>query len=158
MEFLKRINRYLIKTGNPKEITASSPDRILVMGSRLSGSFNLADGLEQRMKEMGIENVNVDVLRDAGKIDLAFFDVNSPKELSDQEKLNLPKGIILLPEMRQEDPFSLSKMTIDTNSSGVEEYVKRLCDECNIPLLILRKIPSVEELSEGVRELLPKNI
>ena len=42
MEFL-RINKSLSKTEKSKEIIVPSPDRILILGSRLSGAMDLAD-------------------------------------------------------------------------------------------------------------------
>jgi len=114
--------------------------------------MDLADGLEQYMREQGINSVNVDVWRNVAKIDLAFFGISDLKELTNMTKINLPKGVILLPEMRQYDP-SNKGMSIDTYETGVDVEVKKLCDGYDVPLIMLRKVPTAEELIEGMRRL-----
>lgn len=82
-----------------RELLAQTENRVLVLGSRLSGAFTLADSFQEYLRQRGIAEPRVAVLRDAGLIELAILGRESIEE--GRKHPCLPKGVILLPTMRQ---------------------------------------------------------
>ena len=101
-------NRSLSILLSRESLPVVSEDRVLILGSRLSGSFKLAKELQAYLEEKEIPNLEVEILRDAGKIKQAFLG----QENSDQgesKAASLPRGVILLPQMRQHDAAGYAK-------------------------------------------------
>jgi len=123
-------------------------NRVLVLGSRLNGAFELGEGFQAYLEQKGIPEPSVEVLRDAGRIEEAILDIEK-----DSKSFNLPKGVILLPEMRQYSPTGLG-MSLNTYESGISAFVKELCDRYGIPLVEVKKYESSKQIEEGLKRLL----
>lgn len=129
-------------------------NRVLIMGSRLGGAFQFGEGFQKYLEERGVPEPSVEVLRNANLIEKAVLDSEDTDE--GRGNPNLPRGVILLPEMRQYTP-SGQGMTIDTNLSGIGKYVEGLCAKHNIPLVKINKYESPEQLSEGLRQIMEES-
>lgn len=125
--------------------------RILIIGSRLSGSFELSEIFQRYLEQQGIPEPSVEPVRDVAMIDAAIFgDENIGR---DGKKPKLPKGIILLPEARQY--ISGRGQTIDSYESGLSSRVEDICKKLNIPLVKVRKNQNLDRrIESGIKKLL----
>jgi hypothetical protein len=145
-------NRSLSILLSRESLPVVSEDRVLILGSRLSGSFELAKELQAYLEEKEIPNLEVEILRDAGKIKQAFLG----QENSDQgesKATSLPRGVILLPQMRQHDAVGYA-MSLDTYGCGIGESVKNLCNKYGIPLVMIKSYSFPKQISEGLNNIL----
>lgn len=128
-------------------------NRVLILGSRLSGAFELGEKFQEYLKERDIPNPNVEVLRDAGLIERAIIGCEDPDEDINKRRLNpnLPEGVILLDEMRQWTPSGMG-MSLETYESGIDEYVEGLCHAHNIPLVKIKKYTHPQQITRGLIE------
>lgn len=78
-------------------LSTSIGNRVLILGSRLGGAFTLGAAFQTYLEQRGIPEPSVEVLRDAGKIEKAILGRKTVDE--GRKNPNLPKGVILLPEM-----------------------------------------------------------
>lgn len=142
--------------------TETSPalvdNRVLILGSRLSGAFKLGEKFQEYLEERGIPNPDVEVLRDAGYIERAIIGCEDLDEDINIRRLNpkLPKGVILLDEMRQQT-LSGMDMSLDTYSCGIDEYVEKQCITHNIPLAKVKQYTSPQQITQGLKELMDQS-
>jgi len=145
--------RSLVKN---KETSPTLVDnKVLILGSRLSGAFILGEKFQEYLEERGIPNPDVEVLRDAGHIERAIIGCEDLSEDMHIRRLNpkLPKGVILLDEMRQQT-LSGMDMSLDTYSCGIDEYVEEQCNAHNVPLVKIKKYTSPQQITQGLKELM----
>jgi len=129
-------------------------NRVLVLGSRLSGVFELAEGFQAYLEVRGVTYPELEVLRNAALIEQAFLDYNDGVDIIEgKSNPNPPKGVILLPEMRQYRPDGVG-MSIDTYECGIDVYVENLCLKYGVPLVKIRAYHSPQQLTEGLKEIL----
>lgn len=131
-----------------------NPNRFVIYGSRLSGAYKISEELSRFLLEKGIENPDVEVVRDAGYINQRFY-LEPEGKRTKKTPPKLPRGVILLDEMRQY--FQGKGMTLDTTSSGIRDYVETLCRENGIPLIMFTGDFSVEFFEQSLRELAETN-
>lgn len=153
----KQENIYLYRnnnSGDRKELPAfSSQDRVLVMGSRMSGVEDMATGLKDFLEEKGLSHLDVVYIRNVDRIrNMFLYNTLEPK---DDQEIIPPKGAILLPEMRQYDQYA--GMSIDVYKSGVAEYVSGLCNEYHVPLVLIKPDGSVDQVVAGLKQILSSN-
>lgn len=130
-------------------------DRVLVMGARISGAEALASEFQQFIEGKDLSHVRVELLRDAGFIEHAFFGTTMEEDPGTLQKKSIPLGVILLPEMRQYDERG-SGMFLNTYQCGISKYVEGLCRQHGVPLVEIR--PAVEEdnqvlIAEGIAQI-----
>lgn len=125
-------------------------NRVLVLGSSCSGAYQLGSDLQAYLKERGIPNPDVKVLRDAGLIEIALL--GREDVFQGRAAPLLPKGVILLPEMRQY--YEGMGMSLDTYRCGIDRRVEELCAKYNVPLIMIRTFSSPDQISAGIRQLL----
>lgn len=164
---LQEVTSSLAKADANIEIQGPSPEsqprraRVLVCGSNLSGAFDLAGLLEQYVRERGLSDVEVQVLRDASIFPRVFYNVGedepyTPELYSDR----VPQAVLILPEMRQYDPRTGWGMTLDTytsrdfNGNSVFENIKKLCEKHNVPFVNFSKGQTPKDLLAGLDSLL----
>lgn len=138
------------------EVPLSNVDnRVLILGSRLSGAYELGEEFQEYLEERGIPNPDVEVLRDAGYIERAIIGCEDLDEDINIRRLNpkLPKGVILLDEMRQQT-LSGMDMSLDTYSCWIDKYVEEQCDAHNVPLVKIKKYTSSQQITQGLKELM----
>jgi|GEM_PF-5286257 len=128
-------------------LPTTTENRVLILGSTISGAFKLADSFEVYLKQRGIAKPSVEVLRDAGIIETALTIDQG------RENPNLPKGVILLPEMRQYSPTGMG-MSLGSYESGISDFVEQLCQRYDIPLIKIREYKTPEQIEKGLKELL----
>lgn len=126
-------------------------NRVLILGSSVSGVFELRKDFQAYLEEKDIPEPNVEVLRDVAMIETAILGRETIEE--DRGNPNLPKGVILLPEMRQYSPTGMG-MSLDTDESGISDFVKKLCQRWGIPLVKIQEYKSPEQIEEGLKKLL----
>lgn len=135
-----------------EELTLSN--RVVVYGSRLSGTFELADKFKEHLKEQGVPNPVVSTCRNVEMINDAFYDIRDPQwETVDTSKQipTLPRGVIVFPEMRLIRSAGPA-MTIPTPY----EYIKGLCDKHGIPIVQIgtRGSTTRKQLSQSIIKVL----
>lgn len=125
-------------------------NKVLILGSRISGAYELGSGFQAYLEAKEVPSPVVEVLRDAGLIEAALL---GREELA-QGRVDplLPRGVILLPQMRQY--YGGMGMTLDTYTSGVAERVRQLCLKYNVPLVEIRQYISPEQITAGIKQLL----
>lgn len=148
MRFLERFRK--LEQRREEALAVVHRNRILVLGSRLSGAFTLADNFQEYLEKAGIPNPDVEVLRDAGMIKDAFLGRGYSEANKHLEDGTLPRGVILFPEMRQYTP-SGSGMSLQTYECGIDEYVEGLCAEYGVPLAEIRPNDSLDQLNEEIK-------
>ena len=123
-------------------VSTRTDNRVLILGSRMSGAYEIGETFQKYLKFRSIPQIRVEVLRDVNGIEEAIL-----------EGSNLPKGIILLPEVRQ---YSLGGMgtTLRTYEDGVNNCIESLCEKYNIPLHEIREYKSPKQIEEGLKNLL----
>jgi hypothetical protein len=123
------------------------------MGSRISGAVEFGEGFQRYLEQKNVPQPEVQILRDAGKIQTAFLGRDSIEQ--GIENPDPPRGVILLPEMRQYGPGF--DMFLDTYGCGIDRYVEELCKEYGIPLIEIRHYKSPQQISQGVQHILELN-
>lgn len=128
-------------------------NRVLILGSRLSRAFHLGEAFQAYLEQKGISELNVEVLSDVGRIEEAILG----REIVDEDRrnLDLPKGVILLPEMRQYSPSGMG-MSLNTYKVGISTFVEDLCKEYGVPLVEIREDESPEQITGGLKQLLDR--
>lgn len=134
---------------NEETLPAKIENRVLILGARISGAHELAAAFRSYLEEKGIPEPNVQYLRDAAKIEEAFLGRETLDE--GRKSPNPPKGVILLPYMRQYD--NGKGMFLSTYECGISNYVEELCAEQGIPLIKIREINSQTQILQGLKEL-----
>lgn len=147
---LARRKADIAPAGEKRPVYEVDPNRFVVYGSRISGAFSLGEELLKFLSEKGVAEPNVQVVRDARVIDQAFYLKPSTKR-SKNSPPKLPRGVILLGEMRQY--FNGQGMSLDTTSSGIRDYVEKICKENGIPLAIFTGDFSEEIFDTALRQL-----
>jgi len=132
-------------------LPSKTRNRVLVLGSRLSGAFELGNTFQIYLEERGIPEPEVEIQRDAGFIEKYVLGRETAAE--GRKSPDLPKGVILLPEMRQYSEGGQA-MFLDTYRSGVYQYVKDLCDKYKIPLIEIREYKTEDQIKDGLKKLL----
>ena len=159
------INRLLGKRGSevkPQEtLPVVQPNRIVVFGSHNSGAGFLAHGFEDYLRSQGIENPYVHYVRNTTNINAGFLNywpenpLNDywPDPTADSDQPTLPRGVILMPEMRQY--HEMTGMFVPTYQSGVASYVRELCERYNVPLIEIHGSLTPEQIKEQIIALIP---
>jgi hypothetical protein len=117
---------------------------VLIFGSRVSRAYELAAKFQAYLEEKNLPNPDVYAIGDAGLIEKTFL------SLDELGKLNLPKGVILLPEMRQNDPFTGNGMSLDTYHCGIDKFVESLCNKYGVPLIKIKPDEPAERIIESL--------
>ena len=143
--------RELLSHPKGENLPAEIENRVLILGSKISGAFELGCAFQKYLEQKGIPEPNVEVLRDAGKIEIAILGGETIEE--GRENPRLPKGVILLPEMRQYLPTGTG-MSLKTYSCGISEEVEALCQRYGIPLVKIREYRTPEQIEKGLTKLL----
>lgn len=150
---------------NPETLLSVQPNRIVVFGSRISGANILSTGLSKYLKEKGIQNPKVHYVRNITNIQPGFFDYWPQDENNDYYPDNwtndeftdnptLPRGVILLPEMRQY--HEMTGMFVPSYAVWLD--IKKLCDKYEVPLVIIDKDFTPEQIETEIIKLLPYNL
>ncbi|RJQ26531.1 hypothetical protein C4577_03435 [Candidatus Parcubacteria bacterium] len=148
-------------TGGQKEtLPALKPNRVVIYGSRLSGGPLLAKELQDYLEQAGVENPEAIIIRDVDLIARAFYNVppNADFDPKNPPKNNLPKGVIILPEMRQyHNGWGMTVSMDATNLSGktLKEYITELCDNNGVPNITVEPSTPNDKLPEMIKSLLP---
>jgi hypothetical protein len=116
-----------VATVNGVELPAEleRTNRIVVYGTRLTGSLALARELEAFLSEHGIQDPSVDAVRDVGNIQRGFYGL-----LAENRVPNLPLGVVALQAMRQYDDLSGNSMPVPTPF----ETIQALCERYDVPM------------------------
>lgn len=137
-------------------------NRVIVFGSYLSGAFDLQAALQEYLERSGIKNPLVQVVRDVALIRAAILDIeghhqgNRPSH-SRESKPTLPRGVIILPEMRQD--HGGMGMTIPTfDVVGDSEYspfnlIAMICDENSVPYIALASNFTKSDFDQKIESL-----
>lgn len=162
----KTISRRLDSKVSVKEtLPVQNPNRVVVFGARVSGSDFLAGRFQSYLKEKGIQDPKVHYVRNIANIEAGFFDywpVNPnwdyyPDNWNNDESTDhptLPRGVILLPEMRQ-----YHEMTgIFVPSYVVWSDIKKMCDQYGVPMVTIDKDFTPEQIETEIKKLLPENL
>ena len=128
----------------------TSQNRVLILGSQIGGAYKIADAFQTYLENKGVESPVVQVLRDAGIIEQAVL--YEKEEDKNKNKISPPKGIILLPEMRQYHEGM--GMSLNTYKCGISDYVEDLCEKYNIPLVKIMEYKSPQQIEEGLTTIL----
>ena len=112
-------------------------DRILILGSNVSGAGALREVLVSTLLDRGMTSTKVDFIR-------YLHEVEPNIKLPEPPVL---RGVILFPEMRQM-VFKLPRF-VHVYEEGVDELIKLLCRERNVPLFEMRNWKP----TQGVRSL-----
>ncbi len=140
-----------------KEVLSSSGNRILVLGSRSSGAYRFAGDFERYLEQKGIPNPEVESTRNAFYIEDAFLGRDTLNE--GKRDPNVPKGVILFPEMRQYvGPNGMNIPTYDRSSVNMEgetiaDRVRKLCRQYNVPLIEITEYLSEQEVEGAIKDL-----
>ncbi len=120
-------------------------NRIVVLGSRTSGVFELAEEFDKLMEEQGITSPVVDATRNVTNIENAFYGRYPQKSHVPD---SIPRGVVVLPEMRQYGPGG------DMTIPSPVEFIKQLCDEYGVPMVAFSQSLTPEQLTQRVGELI----
>lgn len=101
-------------------------DRILILGSNVSGAQTLHEMLESALAEKGMRSTTVSFIRYIHNIEPNIKQPEPP----------ILRGVILFPEMRQ--LVHMLPRFVHVYEEGVDLIVKRLCRERNVPLFEMR--------------------
>ena len=144
---LDRIRDRLINISNKEEHLLFEENRVVILGSVLSGAHVLATDFKRYLEQKGIKEPEINVVRDAACIEDAILGIKA-----DESKPTLAKGVILLPEMRQ---YHYGRgMSLSTYECGIDKYVERLCEKYKIPLVEIRSFTDEDQITEGTKKLL----
>jgi hypothetical protein len=143
--------RELLSHPKGENLPAEIENRVLILGSRISGAFRLGGAFQKYLEQKGIPEPSVEVLRDAGLIELAVLGRTTIEE--GRENPCPPEGVILLPEMRQYSSSSMG-MSLETYECGISDHVEALCQKYGIPLVQIKEYRSSEQIEQGLRKLL----
>ncbi len=130
-----------------KRLPATSVNTVLVFGSRGTGVYDLAHNFQEYLEVKGLPSPCVYAVSDAELIKKAFLNVG------ESGNINPPRGVILLPEMRQHDPRTGSGITLNTYDCGIDMFVGRLCSEYGVPLVKIMPNTPTMSLTEGLKEI-----
>lgn len=136
-----------------------NPNRIVVFGSRLSGAEFFTNDFLKLLKENGIENPSVVLMRDGALIDQAFYG-----QQIQNDKPSIPKGVVIFPEMRQYEGKSQMFIATYCDKDIVDgqtpfEKIKNLCEKHSVPYIKMTNYDSIElSIRERIREIIgPKS-
>ncbi len=135
---------------SPNKEVSVPENRLLILGSRMSGAFSLSDAFEAEFTARNILMPSIEVNRHANSITASIF--GGIPETKNERPPRFPKAIILLPEMRAETETGM-KMTLDVNDSGIAKYVRDLCMKHGIHLIEIEKF-SDEQIEADLKNLL----
>lgn len=136
-----------------ESLPAQTPNRIMIFGSRNSGAQILGKGLLDYLKDMGIENLRVIPEKDADYIPEGFYGLYRNDDGSIPER-SIPRGVILMPEMRAYAP-SGTGMFVPTYQSNIPEILEKLCSEHDVPLIKIYENTTLEEIETRLASLNP---
>jgi hypothetical protein len=143
---------------NKETLPEVPKNRILIFGSTQSGIFEMQKDFKEYLKERGILDPHVETARYIDSIKPAIFGTHAIPESEEEKRKNLPKGVIVLPTMRQET--EAGNMTIDTYNATslygqtVYDYIKTICGEYNVPVIFLGEDYSREKMEKEINKLL----
>jgi len=137
-----------------KELTAP-PYRVIVYGTRMESSGDLASMLQQYFEARGVPNPHVQLVRDEAYIFWHFFGFAQDDQTVDESRL--PKGVILFPMMRQYDRMgagcSISTThDLDLHGLSIKDKLTQLCAEYNVPFVWAEKL-TAEDLDEQLNAI-----
>ena len=112
-------------------------DRVLILGSNVSGAGTFHQMLESALVERGMTSTRVDFIRYLHEVEPKIKQPESP----------VLRGVILFPEMRQM-VFMLPRF-VHVYEEGVDRIIRQLCRERNVPLFEMRNWKP----TQGVRPL-----
>ncbi len=112
-------------------------DRVLILGSNTGGGQALHQMLESALLERKMTSTRVEHIRYLHEVEPNIRQPDPP----------VLRGVILFPEMRQM-VYMLPRF-VHVYEEGVDELIKQLCRERNVPLFEMRNWRS----TEGVRPL-----
>ena len=112
-------------------------DRVLILGSNISGAGALHQILESTLLERKMTSTRVELIRYLHEVEPKIRQPEPP----------VLRGVILFPEMRQM-VFRLPRF-VHVYEEGVDELIKQLCRERNVPLFEMRNWKP----AQGVRPL-----
>ena len=116
---------------------AEYTSRILILGTRVAGVYELHDVLQSALVDKGKAATSVDVIRFIDKIVPSITQPEAPPL----------RGVILFPEMRQK--VGWYPRVVHVYEEEVDLAVKALCSQRNIPLFEM----SNWQPDQGVRSL-----
>lgn len=127
-------------------------DRVVVYGSNTSGVQTITIVLETYLERMG-KNYTVEAVRDAGLINQAFYNIDEERNIkSPQNQRTVPKGVVVLPEMRQyydgKGMFLGTYTTSDGQGGTIFTLIRGLCKQNNVPLVNFRRTPRIKTLEK----------
>jgi hypothetical protein len=136
------------------------PNRVVVFGSRLSGAQELSEMFQKYLETHGIPNPNVHFIRSVENIESGFFDFSLPTNdagwgpvyNTTSKSPTLPRGAILLPDMRWYDEWGHG-MHVETYGSGIDTDVRKLCAKYGVPLAEIHETFTPQEIEETMTGL-----
>lgn len=159
------IQRSDSEVSSKETLLAVRDNRVVIFGSRLSGASILSSGLNEFLKEKGIPEPKVHYVRNIANIQSGFFDYWPQDENNDYYPDNwtndeftdhptLPRGVILLPEMRQY--HEMTGMFVP--SYAVKSRIEELCDKHGVPLVVIDTEFSPDQIETAISKLIPQNL
>lgn len=112
-------------------------DRVLILGSNVSGAGTLHQMLESALVERGMTSTRVDFIRYLHEVEPSIKRLDPP----------ILRGVILFPEMRQ--MLYMLPRFVHVYEEGIDLLIKQMCRERNVPLFEMRNWKP----TQGVRSL-----
>jgi len=145
-----------------KETLPAVPkNRILIFGSGGSGIFEMQKDFKEYLIKRGIPDPHIQTAKHMENIEPAIFNTFDIPESEEERKKNLPKGIIVLPTIKQNiDGLDFPVDTYSAklgNGQTISGYIKSICDKYQVPVIFLRKDYSREKTEKEINRLLKLN-
>lgn len=133
-------------------------NRVVVYGSNLSGAGDLRDGLYALLRERGIPDSSVRLIRNVDLIERGFFglsldlpDVVHPSG----EAHTLPRGVVIFHEMRFYDSAGMTVSTFEDRfmfdgKTTPFDKIRRLCEQFDVPYITVRRENMPDSLADGI--------
>lgn len=101
-------------------------DRVLILGSNVSGAATLHQMLESALTERGMTSTRLEVIRYLHEVEPKIKQPEPP----------VLRGVILFPEMRQ--MLYMLPRFVHVYEEGIDLLIRQMCRERNVPLFEMR--------------------
>ena len=150
-----------IDTNSEENQPTPVDNRIIVFGSAQNGVNTIATDSGVFLRNKGLSDDYIVVIqRDASYIGSFFYNRVPGTPWEQQSGVTVPKGVIILPDMRQYDPRSYMGMTISTyyskdwDGKTPFDHIKELCEKSGVPYVEFGGPPMESVLFEKLAEFL----
>jgi len=152
MEFLRK----LFRPQRNDELSIYQDNRILILAGKTYG--RAAQDIQDCLEARGGVGLRVERVSDVAMIRPVFFNIGFYDD-PDQKNVNVPRGVVLLPEMNQYSGNWSMNITVYNKANGLEGYVTSLCGTYNVPLVKIRSVGVVsqDDISRSTQRLLSRD-